>query len=1556
MKLNQLFIVLFLSILTGSKSFALTGGPDAFGYTFIDSASPGGPVYEWIDITEGGRLVLSNASPDEAATVELPSPVVLYGTVNPSIRVSVNGYLGSALSDSGADDSNDCPLPAQASSGSGARIYALHDDLDFTAAFASRILHKYFPVSSHPHHSCGVNVFSWHNMRHAGGAVAAPAFSFQILVFDNFDILIQFQPGNPEAGSGSTTGIQNGAATVSGAGGFGASGLGYACNSAGSLPGSTGAGRAVLFEPPSVTVNSNLDSVPATPLATTLREALLDAEAGWKIEFDAALAGETITRDSAFSNLTISDKALAIDASSLADGIPLILSGNNTNGIMTVTGIAGHLFLSSVVLTNADSTAATDIGAMNIHKDASANLHEVTLISNKKSAVRMEPGSDGVFNACNFLANDAGTGRGGAINSLDVNSFVNGIPQILINGGSFWLNKGKDGGSIAALVGLEIYGATFSSDEALALGGSIYILSPNCTIRDCAFRSSSARTGGAFNCGLGGATTIERCSFTQNSAILEGGALNNTLSSLTVTNCTFGENTSGSLGGAISGTGFGELYIHHSTFVGNSDTAIATFADHDLTLSHCLFQDNTTVGGAPDNVRIFGEFTNNGYNLTDTDEVEFSNATNDLENSDAGLSTAVVSGTPTSSYPFGTASPARDAGDPAIASPPVTDQRGFARIKGGRIDIGAVEFVGEWLVTTNVDEVADPGLGLSLREAITLADPGSTILFAAALNGTTINLSTGQGAQILIKKDLSIDADSLPDGIRISGGNAVRVFEILGSTVSLNNLTIIDGLATTAAYTQFLSEGGGIRIADSANVTMTGGAVRRCVSEGNGGGVGMYYPATLIAEGVEFTGNESTNSNGGGGGVSTGPSTTVTLRKCLISGNSASQDTGGGCYVGTIARLEVNGCTLANNTSKDTGGALYQSGNSYLDLLNTTISGNEAGVGASGNIPGGALYTSVLASGSIRHCTIANNKQRSGAGIEFSDSASSSFTISHTILSGNSNPNTVLNLIGHGSASSLGYNLTDDASVGTLPNSTDLVSRTAFIAPLGNYGGPLETHALLAISPAIDAGDPFIADAPGKDARRFARIADGDRDGTARIDIGAFEAKRPFVVSHNLDEMNNDGERSLRESITDAVSGDRILFNPSLSNTTIDLSAIGSQLSVSNAVQIDATLTDAGVIVSGGDTVRVFNVTATGSLSTHAVNVCDGFSGVGNNGGGFRVRGELLVTHACLEGNRAQYGGGIAVESTGSARLINVTISNNEALTAGGGLVLFDATSRTRLDHCTVARNTCSGLGAGGIALGSGTAVLYSTIVAENTTGGNFSITNPANYGTQLDSRGYNLTTDSAAIVGGVFDAIGDRVSSAPNLIALVKVGGWAKIHPYFAGSPAKENGNPLLCGLPVMDARGRLRIADGTMDIGAAESGGDTQDSDNDQIPDWWEQRYGFLAYDISDAGQDADGDGLTNLAEYNSGSDPLRSDAVILTDLQVTAFTRDRVSGDLEITVTTESGVSYAASYSTDLQTWTLINGFTGDVGFTDTQLLIPGAAYGGAFEPRMYFRIER
>ena len=58
------------------------------------------------------------------------------------------------------------------------------------------------------------------------------------------------------------------------------------------------------------------------------------------------------------------------------------------------------------------------------------------------------------------------------------------------------------------------------------------------------------------------------------------------------------------------------------------------------------------------------------------------------------------------------------------------------------------------------------------------------------------------------------------------------------------------------------------------------------------------------------------------------------------------------------------------------------------------------------------------------------------------------------------------------------------------------------------------------------------------------------------------------------------------------------------------------------------------------------------------------------------------------------------------------------------------------------------------------------------------------------------------------------------------------------------------------------------TVDTGGF-NGGFALDSDSDGMPDWWEVQYG-LSTNVNDSAGNPDGDGLTNIEEYNSGTLP--------------------------------------------------------------------------------------
>jgi len=70
------------------------GGPDAFGYTWIDSNEAGGPAFDFFDISGIGDEVTALTGTDDGNTVlDLPFAYEHYGEFHEDMTVSVNGWL-----------------------------------------------------------------------------------------------------------------------------------------------------------------------------------------------------------------------------------------------------------------------------------------------------------------------------------------------------------------------------------------------------------------------------------------------------------------------------------------------------------------------------------------------------------------------------------------------------------------------------------------------------------------------------------------------------------------------------------------------------------------------------------------------------------------------------------------------------------------------------------------------------------------------------------------------------------------------------------------------------------------------------------------------------------------------------------------------------------------------------------------------------------------------------------------------------------------------------------------------------------------------------------------------------------------------------------------------------------------------------------------------------------------------------------------------------------------------------------------------------------------------
>jgi hypothetical protein len=190
----------------------------------------------------------------------------------------------------------------------------------------------------------------------------------------------------------------------------------------------------------------------------------------------------------------------------------------------------------------------------------------------------------------------------------------------------------------------------------------------------------------------------------------------------------------------------------------------------------------------------------------------------------------------------------------------------------------------------------------------------------------------------------------------------------------------------------------------------------------------------------------------------------------------------------------------------------------------------------------------------------------------------------------------------------------------------------------------------------------------------------------------------------------------------------------------------------------------------------------------------------------------LTLTNSTVANNVASsIGGGIHIGS-GSAMLVNSTISSNQA-GMGGGLFVF--TPGTQIINCTITANRASS--AAGIYT-TNPILMHNSIVANNLT--------LAGTPTSADiSGGYNISSTNNLIgVGGGYThgVNGNKVlgmGQSAGLMALNYYGGTTRTHKLLSTSQAVNAGNNLVIPVYIdQDQREEDRIVDGTVDIGALE------------------------------------------------------------------------------------------------------------------------------------------
>lgn len=1053
-------------------------------------------------------------------------------------------------------------------------------------------------------------------------------------------------------------------------------------------------------------------------------------------------------------------------------------------------------------------------------------------------------------------------------------------------------------------------------------GGGIYANGGvSLTVTDCVISANNGNRGAGIFVTADSNLTLARSTVSGNNAngFSGGGGIHNE-GVLTVTNSTISGNRK-----TNETNNGGGIWTNNTTTITNStitnndaggtNSAVGIYrGGGSVTIRGSIVAGNQNNASSPDVASPSGAFTSGGYNLIGS-APHGAGFTDGANNDQAGTLSSPLNprldslanyGGKTPTHRLQTNSPAIDKGNSFGLT---TDQReklrptdnpGTANASDGA-DIGSFESE-VFLTVTKVEDTNDGACNAdcSLREAINIAGTGNVIEFSSLFNAPQIiTLSDAAGFQgLIINKNLTIN------------GKGAQLLTIRRNPASSVNFRIF---------------------------TVNG--------------------ANVILNGMTVTGGKTVGSNARSGGIYSDPTSNLTINDCHITDNEITSvgSVKGGGISAQGGTLVINNSTVSNNrvisgSTTNSGGGIFTSLGTVTTIINSTFSGNTVtdAAGFTSNLNGGGVFNGGVMT--LMNSTVTDNGAV-GAASASGIFNNSNLTIGSTIAAGNRN-NSAAPDVADGTVISHGFNLVGNVgSVSGFNRSSDQVgSSSALINPLlealALNGGSTPTHALLAGSPAIDAGDALgnFTDQRGS-PRPIDNPAAPPAPGGDNSDVGSFESGRFPALVVTKTEDTNDGECdedcSLREAIAAASArGNEIVFS-SLFDTpqTITLSDAAGfrELSISDK-SLSITGKGAQLLTVRRDPASsanfsIFNIrrvsAANLGVSLSGMKITGGFSSTA--AGGINVSGGALTLIACHVTNNSNGvgngdAGGIAANSGASLTVLNSTISNNTVLNnaavdSAGGINFYG--NQFIMTNSTVSGNVVSGNDGSGnsggllLSLVSGT-VSNSTITdnqanGTNTAGGVIGGSNATARNTIIAGNRNNSTVPDVrgAFTSGGFNLVGspagnnfvdgvnnDKVGTLsspfnPLLDALGNYGGATPTHRLQTNSPAIDKGYSFDL---TTDQRGAVRPFD-VSSISNASDGAD------------------IGAFEA----QSAPGAGIAGTMVY--GTTPTGQSAKYVAGVTITA------SGASAASVTTNSSGAYSLSNLTPGGQYTVTPTKTGD-----------------------------
>jgi CSLREA domain-containing protein len=376
------------------------------------------------------------------------------------------------------------------------------------------------------------------------------------------------------------------------------------------------------------------------------------------------------------------------------------------------------------------------------------------------------------------------------------------------------------------------------------------------------------------------------------------------------------------------------------------------------------------------------------------------------------------------------------------------------------------------------------------------------------------------------------------------------------------------------------------------DLTFTGAGARTTVIDGNANSSIFIFLGIIHAELDDLSlVNGKSNSGGALSAVSFTPPAllALTIRRCTFTNNQTSFQ--GGAIDLQLVDLTVEDSTFSNNhaATQSSGGAI-NSNQARGSIVNSTFSGNTAGVAGALSFGRGPVATALSL---INNTFTANQGTRTIGGILTSVDQ---LTLSNNIIAGNVGGDCSLS-----SASIITDHNLDGDSTCHLTGPGDLPGTNPLLEPLADNGGPTDTHALLAGSPALDAGSN--TGCPAADQRGVTRPQRGI------CDIGAVEMVNtpPTLASNQASVTVNEGQTAVNTGTVTDAEHDTVTLSASVGTVVNNGNGTWSwSFATSDGPTQSQTVTITGNDGQGG--------TSTTTFALVVNNVAPTITSVSNNG------------------------------------------------------------------------------------------------------------------------------------------------------------------------------------------------------------------------------------------------------------------------------------------------------------------------------------------------------